>query len=291
MKLNPAVQQVTLKKRRRLRRRLFPAKSSTIIQNENKMANRLKRILLFSLLGLSYGLFTYYFFGGWWNSSAGTLLMLFFSYLIWKDEFAEQTGLNLNLTEVGKSLFLACMVTVGAYLLMKYLSSGKGITIRYTHWKNYYHDIFYTLNEEIALGSVILFGMVRRRNGKPLLAAIELAMIFSVIHFIFYRWIMNDRGTLTLAALATLFFVGFVRNSLILLTGHIGYSWALHFGWMAIMFGCYHGYAETNQRLTEPERFNLYLGSNEMLILSFVLSLVALWFWVYKTKLSHKPTV
>lgn len=249
------------------------------------MANRLKRFLLFLVLGLSYGLFTYYFFGGWWNSSAGTLLMLLCCYLIWKDQFTGRTGLNLSLTKVGKSLILAIVVTAGAFFIMQYLGSEKGIVIRYTQWENYYHDIFYTLNEEIALGSILLFGLTRDRKVKPLLAAIGLAVVFAAIHFVFYRWIMNDRGVLTVAALATLFLVGFVRNSLILLTGHIGYSWALHFGWMAIMFGCYHGHAETNQRLTEPERFNLYLGSPEMVALSLVLAFAAVWFWTKRKNL------
>jgi hypothetical protein len=73
-----------------------------------------------------------------------------------------------------------------------------------------------------------------------------------------------------ITTLTTLFLVGFVRNSLIFQTGHIGYSWALHFGWMAVMFGSIHVDLETGSKLTELRPFNLYLGSVEMLVTSII---------------------
>lgn len=80
--------------------------------------------------------------------------------------------------------------------------------------------------------------------------------------------------------------MGFVKNFLIIQTGHIGYSWALHFGWIAIMFGSSHTYLKTNMYVTESESFNLYLGSTEMLIISVIMAGFILAYWIKKT--AHK---
>jgi len=247
------------------------------------MIIRLKRTVLFSLLGLSYGFFSYYFFGGWWNSSAGSLLILCFSYLIWNKDFLKHIGLQLDLKTIAKSIILAGVVTICALLIMKYIANKHNVQIRFTNLRDYYHDIFYILNEEIVVGAILLFALVNKRKIKPIVASVGLAVLFALIHFVFYRWIFNDQGIIGISTLTTLFLVGFVRNSLILQTGHIGYSWALHFGWMVIMFGSMHIDLNTNLRVTEPERFNLYLGSIEMLIISIIITGLSLTYWIKST--------
>lgn len=243
---------------------------------------KLKKTIFLCLLILSYGLLTYYYFGGWWNSSLGTLLILFFSYLVWKRDFLKQTGLQLNFSSILKSLLLAVLTAVFAWLMMKHIAGKHHVLIQTGHWQNYYHNVFYILNEEIVIGAILLFAMVGEWRLRPLVAALGLAVFFALIHFVFYKWIFDDRGNLGVIALATLFLVGFVRNSLILQTGHIGYSWALHFGWMAVIFGNRHIDSATNTRLAEYDRFNLYLGSPEMLIVSIVLAGVILVYWKKK---------
>ncbi|MCD4769025.1 MAG: hypothetical protein K8R35_02515, partial [Bacteroidales bacterium] len=136
----------------------------------------------------------------------------------------------------------------------------------------YYHDIFYVLNEEIILGGIAIYILVNRFKIKPLLVSIGLALIFSLIHFVFYKWISYHTGLIETQSLITLFFVAIVRNNLIIVNRHIGYSWALHFGWIVVMLGSYPYWIDTNTGLTEPERFNMFLGSKEMLILSCVLA-------------------
>ncbi len=96
-----------------------------------------------------------------------------------------------------------------------------------------------------------------------------------------------DRAVIGISTLITLFLVGFVRNSLIIQTGHIGYSWALHFGWIAIMFGSSHTDLNTNMLVTEPEGFNLYLGSTEMLIISIIMAGFFLAYWIKKYSPQH----
>lgn len=96
------------------------------------------------------------------------------------------------------------------------------------------------------------------------------------------------RGILTLSTLVTLFAIGVLRNNLILTTGHIGYTWALHFSWIVVMFGGTHLHLENFTELTEAERFNLYLGSTWMLIIAVVLT--GLSFFLYKKGYSSSIT-
>lgn len=233
----------------------------------------------FFLLICSYLSLNYYFFGGWWNSSLGTIFILFFSYLIWKNDFLKVAGIHFKLKTALITLASALFLTSASYLIIRFIAQKNNISILVSNWENYYHDIFYVLNEEIILGAFFLYFLVEKKKLPPLLASVGLAVAFSFIHFIFYKWIFIESGTIKITTLATLFLVGFVRNNLILQTGNIGYSWALHFGWMSMMFGNHYFYTETNQRLTEPERFNLFLGSNEMLIIAFFLALISFIFF------------
>ncbi len=256
-------------------------------QHSPNMTLRLKRIILLPLLGLSYGFLSYNFFGGWWNSSVGSLLIILFSYLIWGKNFLKHTGLKLDLQTIAKSIILAGIVAICALLIMKFIANKHNVQISFTNWRDYYHDIFYILNEEIVIGAILLFALVHRRKIKPLIASVGLAVFFALIHFAFYKWISNDKGLIGISTLTTLFLVGFVRNSLIIQTGHIGYSWALHFGWMVVMFGSMHIDLNTNLRVTEPERFNLYLGSIEMLIISIIIAGLSLTYWIKKYNPQH----
>ncbi|NQU87481.1 MAG: hypothetical protein HQ541_17135 [Mariniphaga sp.] len=238
------------------------------------------------MLILSHLLFSYYYFGGWWNSSVGTILILFFSYLIWKKQLLEFTGLKLNLKTIIISLILASCLIIFSYLMMNYLAGKHQVQIVFTTWQNYYHDVFYTLNEEIILGAILLNISIRRYKMNPILVSLLLALVFSIVHFVFYKWVFLERGIITISTIISLFLIGVTRNNIIITTKHIGYSWALHFSWMAIMFGSYHFFTETEQALTEYERFNLYLGSYEMLLISVILAAVS--FWFLKKKLKFK---
>ena len=251
------------------------------------MLGRLKNPLVFSLLILIYLLFTYSYFNGWWNSSVGSILIIFLSYLIWEKDFLKQTGLHLNLQTFVKSIVLAVLITTCALFIMKYIGNKSNIRIAYYNWRDYYHVIFYVLNEEIVIGAILLFALVRRWKIRPLIACLGLALFFSLIHFVFYKWIFLDPGVIGLSTMITLFFVGFVRNSLIIQTGHIGYSWALHVGWMAVMFGSSHTYLNNDMPPSEADRFNLYLGSTEMLIISSIAAGSFLVYWIIKLRAQH----
>ncbi|HEX2937252.1 MAG TPA: hypothetical protein VHO72_17995 [Bacteroidales bacterium] len=234
------------------------------------------------LLIVFYALFSYNFFNGWWYAFVGTALIVLFSALYYKKNFVQIIGLNLTVRTVVQSLILAIVVVAGAWIVMKYVAAKRGIAIEYSDWGCYFHTVFYTLNEEIVLGGILLYALTRKWKMKPMMASVLLAVFFSLVHYVFYRWIFIDRGIIEVSTLVTLFFIGIVRNNIILYTGHIGYSWALHFGWMAVMFGSWHRYAATEKYLGELIRFNIYLGSVEMLILSSLMLLLSCYFWSRK---------
>ena len=246
------------------------------------MIHRLRIPLLYTLLFLIYVLFSYSFLGDWIYSSIGSLLIIFLSFLIWGNGFLEKIGLQLNLQTLAKSIILVVIIAGFSIFILKYIGNKNDIRIEYYNWRDYYHVMFYVLNEEIVLGAILLFTLVYKWKVRPLVASICLAVGFALIHYVFYRWVFADRGALGISTLITLLLVGFVRNSLILHTGHIGYSWALHFGWIAIMFGSRHTYLNTNMYVSELESFNIYLGSTEMLVLSIVLAGIFLAYWIKK---------
>lgn len=246
------------------------------------MILRLKIPLLFTLLIVIYVLFSYSFLGDWLFSSLGTLLIIFLSYLIWGKGFLEKIGLQFKIQTIVRSIILVVIVAACSILMLKYLGNKNGIRMEYYEWRDYYHVLFYVINEEIVIGAILLFTLVHKWRMNALVVSICVAFGFALLHFVFYRWIFADRGVLSITTMLTLFLVNFVRNSLILHTGHIGYSWALHFGWIAIMFGCRHTYISTNMYVTELESFNTYLGSTEMLVLSIVLAGLALTYWLMK---------
>lgn len=251
------------------------------------MKPRFRKRILFELLVLSYLLFSYYALGGWWNSFAGFLLIIFFARLLWGDDFLRRTGLQIDLAGIGFSVVSAAAIIALSYVIIQYMAHKNSIFLLPGNWKDYFHEVFYILNEEIVLGAIILFYLTRTRNLNPAVSAALLAVFFSVVHYVFYRYIFDDRGVIGILALITLFLIGFLRNGLILLSGHIGYSWALHFGWMSVMFGSMHSFSGTGEPLGESQKFNLYLGSFEMLTISALLASVILFFMLREKKSRH----
>jgi hypothetical protein len=227
-------------------------------------------------------MFSYLLFKGWFFSMLGTILIIILAYFRWKNNFLKVLGLNLKPVTIVKSIAVAVLIAAISYLFMQWLANKNGIEIRKSNWQNYFHDVFYVINEEMVLGAILLFILKKKFN--PLNSSIILAFAFSVVHFIFYQWVFDEKAVLVPATILTLFFVGLLRNNLILIKKHIGYSWAFHFGWMLIMFGARHYNSSTKAFLTESDRFNLYLGSLEMVFISLFLGLASTWFLWKKMK-------
>ena len=228
--------------------------------------------LWLALLILSYLIFSYNYFGYWWNAACGTALVLLFGHRIWGRRTLDVTGLDIRRSTLVKSGFLTLLVILISWQMMRVIAAGEGVGIHIPSWRSAVHSAFYVMNEEIVLGAILLYFMTRECHIRPFAAAVYLAVFFSLIHYVFYRWVFDERGIIEISTLLSLFLVGIFRNTLILVSGHIAYSWAFHFGWMLMMFGCEHRAEIDGASLAEYTRFNLYLGSWQMLAISLVLA-------------------
>ena len=229
---------------------------------------------------------------GWWVSMVGTILILLFGYFSWSKNYKERLGIPTNAMQYFFSFLLLIILLLCSYYLINLIRIQKnlGFGIGFIH--NFTHVFFYTLNEELVLGGILLVSLkIRYAKVKPLLISIGVAFIFSILHDIFYWWIFKGsvKGILTNWTLISLLMVGIIRNNLILKTGHVGYSWALHFSWMAIMLGCMFYYPDSTQKLSQTARFNLFIGHKlTIIILSMMMILTSAWIQIDRKKVTHQ---
>ncbi len=235
------------------------------------------------LLILSHVYFSYDFNGAWWHSAFGSVIIFFFAYLIWKNEFIVVSGLKFTPKIFTKTILMTFGVTAISVLSMTYIAEKNGVSIHISSFKNYIHNAFYIMNEELILGAIMLHLLIKRFKIKPVIASLGLAALLSFAHFVLYKWHFRDKDYLCVTTLVTLFLTIFVKNNLILQYKHIGYAWALHFGWMAVMYGSEHSHTASNLPLTDLEKFNLYLGSPGILLTSLLLA-GASWFYFFPSK-------
>jgi hypothetical protein len=244
----------------------------------------LKRVSFIVLLLLTHLSFSYYYFPWFWSSLIGFVIILFLSYKIWKNAFIFWIGIPVKRKELLISLLLLIIFFAGSFAIILLIARNNQIEIRLRSYKTLVHSLFYTLNEEIIIGALLLKGIRHRwkKLSKPLIS-LTVALAFALVHFIFYKLIFVASGNLSLITIVTLFLVGVFRNNLILKTGHIGYSWALHFGWIYVMLGCQHLNLLTAKYLTDFDRFQMYLGDFRVMIISLVLAGFS--FYLIKKKL------
>jgi hypothetical protein len=239
--------------------------------------------LYIRLIVLTHLLFSYNAFNGWWYSLTGTFLIILLARRCWSEDYLEWIGLKISLKAIIKSLILLIFVIFSSYILISLIAENPGVSIKISALLIFIHIIGYTLNEEILLGAILLKYIQKRFvHLKKFLTSVLVALVFSVLHYVFYRWIFLDKGILSIATLVSLFAIGIIRNNLILSTGHIGYSWALHAGWVFIMFGFVHIEKLTGTYMNEPCRFNLYLGSSYTTTILLIVAFVSLGLMVRK---------
>lgn len=232
-----------------------------------------KKRSLISLIILAHLSFSYYYFPWFFSAFVGSISIIILSYFTWKKNFRFWIGLQLKNKEYLISFVLFFVFLSGSFLLIKTISETQNIQLITGNYKNLIHSLFYTLNEEIVVGALLLKGIKYYRKKMPeWLISVGTAFLFSGIHFIFFRWIFNNQGNIGLTALTSLFFTGIIRNNLILKTGHIAYSWALHFGWIYIMLGSSHYNYSSKIFLNDFERFDIYLGDYRTLIICLILA-------------------
>lgn len=241
-----------------------------------------------------------------WNFSliATALILIIFRFrdpLDWK----QKLGIDFKLADWIGFLVLTITLLIVSYYLVDYLSEFNGYLFRpkIIHYKDfnppdfpffpilgdYLYYIPETFNEEIFIGALLLMGL--ERNFKKLdknTIAIGVALIFSLMHQALYKWSPVQPGLLlTTQTILTLFFVGILRNVLILKTRKIAYSWAIHLSFNMIFFSGFYINNSTDKFASEPERFNIVFGNMTMVLITGLIAIISL-IWLNMNKLNNK---
>ena len=241
-----------------------------------------------------------------WNFSliATVLILVIFRFrnpIDWK----QKLGIDFKLADWIGFIVLTISLLFTSYFLVAYLSEINGYSFRprLFHYQDYYGtdfpffailgDYLYyipeTFNEEIFIGALLLMGL--ERNFKKLdknAIAISVALIFSLMHQALYKWSPVQPGlVLTTQTILTLFFVGILRNALILKTRKIAYSWAIHLSFNMIFFSGFYINNSTEKFASEPERFNIVFGNLTMVMITGLLAIISI-IWLNMNKLNNK---
>lgn len=238
-----------------------------------------KKVNLVALIVLAHLTFSYYYFPWFYSAFTGFIVIIILSYFTWKSKYRFWIGLQFARKEYLIILIAVFVFLGGSFLIGKTIAKVNNIQVIPGNYKNLIHVFFYTLNEEIVLGSLLLKGIQNYRKKLPKwVISVGIAICFSIIHFVFYKWIFKNSGSLSLITLISLFLTGIIRNNLILKSRHIGYSWALHFGWIYFMLASSH-YNLTNKLfLNDFQRFELYLGDYRTLVICLLLAGLSFYF-------------
>lgn len=204
-----------------------------------------------------------------WRAISGSLLIILIARTAWPERWNDRLGLRIRLRDGLLAAVLVPILIAGLYWMIRAITITQGISFHPVFAEygflnlKYLHTLGQTLNEEMLFGALILYAAQRRFSNRSLLSiAVSVALIFSGLHYVFYRWIVisENTGILTTSALFVLFAIGVLRNTLILKTGSIIYAWCTHFSLNFIgLIGTYN--FANGVELTEPEVLNFVLGS------------------------------
>lgn len=229
-----------------------------------------------------------------WNFSllAAISIVLLFRYRNPAD-WKSRLGINFNKNDYLGFLIAFILLLILSYFAVYYVSALSNYNFRpkiiYFNkiccptpafpsvLADYIYYIPETFNEEILIGALLLMGIERnfKRAGKNLIA-ISIALIFSLMHQALFKWGSDHSGILTPETLMTLFFVGILRNALILKTRKIAWSWAIHLSFNLVFFQGFFIHRETDHFATVPERFNIVFGNLPMLLITGLLAVISL---------------
>lgn len=244
--------------------------------NLQDSAKTAKKSVLTVLLLLAYVLTSY---GGSVfpvRSLVGSLLIMLIARAIWPLAWKERLGLRFRPRDLVLAAILASPLMALIALVVRWTALSQNVLYQSPFTQHgilnpvYLHTLGQTLNEEMILGALLLYTLRKAFNKvHPLFIAAVVAAWFSLLHYVFYGWIVVDQnsGRLTAGTLFTLFAVGLLRNTLILKTRHIAYAWSLHLSINTTgLLGLYMG-ARGNE-LVEPQIFNLILGSPGVVVVA-----------------------
>jgi hypothetical protein len=242
---------------------------------------------------------------GWNLSLLATILTLLIIRFRDPKNWKQKLGIDFKIKDWIGFFITTTAILIVTFFLVDYLSNACGFDFKpkILHYKDYFlptarfssilGDYLYyipeTFNEEIFIGALLLLGL--ERNFKKLdtnIIAIGIALIFSLMHQAMYRWSPVQSGILlTTQTIMTLFFVGILRNVLILKTRKIAYSWAIHLSFNMIFFSGFFINQLTEKFAGEPERFNIVFGNLTMVLITGILALTFLiWLNINRLKIN-----
>ena len=231
---------------------------------------------------------------GWMFSFLSTILIFCFMQMRDPDKWKEKLGINFKRNDFGKFLIITILLSILSYFIVDHVSmlDGYNFKPKLFYYKtylgsnypfhyilaNYLYYIPETFNEEMLIGALLLMGLERKfKKSNKNYIVIMVALIFSLMHQGLYKWSPVQSGELlTLTTIVTLFFVGILRNSLILKTRNIALSWAIHLSFNLVFFSGLFITVKTGKFPGEPEVFNIVFGNLTMLAVTGLLALISI---------------
>ena len=244
---------------------------------------------------------------GWMFSLLSTILIIYFMRIRDPEKWSQKLGVNFKKKDIGRFVIITTLLSILAYFIVDYVSMLDGYIFKpkLFYYKiylgsnypfhyvlaNYLYYLPETFNEEMLIGALLLMGLERRfKKLDKNYIAIMVALIFSLMHQGLYKWSPVQSGELlTFTTIVTLFFVGILRNSLLLKTRNIALSWAIHLSFNMVFFSGLFINAKTGKSPSEPGVFNIVFGNLTMLALTGLLALSSI-IWLNIDKLKKKKT-
>ncbi|HEY2836527.1 MAG TPA: CPBP family glutamic-type intramembrane protease [Rhizomicrobium sp.] len=211
----------------------------------------------------------------WWAFILVTAAILVVLRLLFGRQWTDYTGLNLSRTHFIIVVAAFGAIAMGSKMLLSFVYAAARLKAIAPDLTGQFGFLFQAFNEEI-LFRALLIGFVLQFVRSAFLVSLGLAVFFSAVHFLMYRFTNPMHLALSAAALATLLLAGVAMNNLYLAFRHIGFSWALHAGWNVVWLPAAIYDASTNARLYEPQIFDRVLGSPPMVATACVVALLSL---------------
>ncbi len=219
----------------------------------------------------------------WWKAPLASIAIAAVSGWTRPGRGLASVGLRMARAHIGLSLPLCGAVAAVSLAGIQFVARRSGVEYLPFLEKQeagpfLVHALSQTLNEEMVLGALLL-GYARRtfRAVHPVVIALSRGAVVSMLHRLFYELRPPHDpvyGKLSAKALLSLFFVGVLRNNLIVGTGHIGCAWALHAGWNVVLLSGGRDVA-TGEFPAEPALFNCVPGNPLLLLATSTLMILS----------------
>lgn len=208
----------------------------------------------------------------WWKFLLSTLGILFLFKIHRPKDYLRVLGLKLSKRDGAIALGLFLVVLASARGILLASASAAGYTYQTEHWSPGLRlmPVFQAVNEEIFFRAFFLNVLIQRFK-RAKLVSIFSATAFMAIHPVYYA--IRDGYALMPMTIMTLLFFGLAANQLFLTYRHIGFTYALHFGWNATRFGGEFTATGTGAVLKDGLSFDILEGSG--MALGFALLILA----------------